>query len=200
MKKMCRAYAIADTPEAAVRKLTIKMLTQAAGRTSEVAWLALSGMSWDAHFNCVVVLVPQSKTSKIKYIAFCAGVDRHSDSGKDEKMETLAGKFAPDFFLRIQRHGVPHMNKQNVELANQLMEWFNGMATAEEREVLNARVEQKEESKRIVANLQACVKERLEEAYLEVGYAPDDVPDGVRTKKKQTREGFNSWRDRHARA
>lgn len=79
VKKMCRAYAIADTPEAAVRKLTIKMLIQAAGRTSEVAWLTTSGMSWDDHFHCVVVAVPQSKVSKVKFIAFCAGVDRHSD-------------------------------------------------------------------------------------------------------------------------
>jgi hypothetical protein len=48
--------------EAAVRKLIIKSLWQASGRSSEVAWLTWDGLVWDKHFKQVFVEVSASAT------------------------------------------------------------------------------------------------------------------------------------------
>lgn len=37
-----------------------------------------AGLQWDCHFKCVFVEVFQSKTSKMKLMAFIVGRDRHS--------------------------------------------------------------------------------------------------------------------------
>ena len=76
---MARSYARAGGAEAATRKLAIISLERAAGRSSEVAWTTWDGLKWDSHFKHVFGEVPQSKGSKVKLVAFGAGVDRHAD-------------------------------------------------------------------------------------------------------------------------
>jgi hypothetical protein len=50
---------------------------QAAGRSGEAGWLTIDSLSWDRHFFVTPAVVPQTKTSKPKLVAFAAGVDRH---------------------------------------------------------------------------------------------------------------------------
>jgi hypothetical protein len=57
--------------------LALKMTTQSAGRSAEVAWLTVESLRWDRHLRICPGVIPQSKTSKPKMAAFLAGVDRH---------------------------------------------------------------------------------------------------------------------------
>ena len=52
-------------------------LWDSVGRASETACLTWDDLEWDDEFNCVFVVIKESKLSKIKLIAFAAGVDRH---------------------------------------------------------------------------------------------------------------------------
>ena len=61
-------------PEAARRAFSLICLHQSAGRSAEPAYMALGSMSFDSLFNQVAAEVPQSKTSKVKVIAFVAGL------------------------------------------------------------------------------------------------------------------------------
>ena len=47
------------------------------GRSSEAGWMTLDGQTWDAHFRCVIVQLPQSKPAKVKIVAFVAAPTRH---------------------------------------------------------------------------------------------------------------------------
>ena len=75
---MCAALARANTPEAATRKLAIKTLWRCAGRASEPGQLNYEGMEWNALGDCLVVQAPQEKVSKVKYVPFLAGSNRHT--------------------------------------------------------------------------------------------------------------------------
>ena len=61
-------------PEAARRAFSLICLHQSAGRSAEPAYMALGSMSFGSLFNQVAAEVPQSKTSKVKVIAFVAGL------------------------------------------------------------------------------------------------------------------------------
>jgi hypothetical protein len=75
---MSAALARANTPEAAQRKLAIKTLWRCAGRASEPGQLNYEGMEWNALGDCLVVQAPQEKVSKVKYVPFLAGSNRHT--------------------------------------------------------------------------------------------------------------------------
>ena len=76
---MMRSYAREAGAEAAMRKFNIISLQRAAGRSAETAWTTWDGLKWDPHFKHAFGEVPQPKGSKIKLVAFGAGVDRHAD-------------------------------------------------------------------------------------------------------------------------
>ena len=83
VKKICGHFAKTASSESeelqhALRKFVIKSLHMAAGRTAEISWLHLLGLKWCVHFQCVFCEIPQTKTSKVKIIAFVAGNDRHA--------------------------------------------------------------------------------------------------------------------------
>ena len=79
VKLINRSYARAGSAVAATRKLAIMSTQRAAGRSCEVAWTTWDGVSWDKKFRHAFVEVPQPKGSKIKLVAFGAGVERSSD-------------------------------------------------------------------------------------------------------------------------
>ena len=79
IKELSAAFARAGTEEAAARKLGIKTLWRACGRSGEPAALALGNMQWQQLFTCASIESPQSKPSKLKYILFPAGACRYSD-------------------------------------------------------------------------------------------------------------------------
>lgn len=62
-----------------MRKLSIKSLWQASGRTGEIAWLNLNSLRWDPFFELVKAAGPQPKTSKLKFTAFVSGIDLYLD-------------------------------------------------------------------------------------------------------------------------
>lgn len=72
------AYAKEGSCEAAVRKFAINTCLRAGGRASEPAFMTMESMEWDIHFHAVYGELPQSKPSKVKLVAFCAGKSRHS--------------------------------------------------------------------------------------------------------------------------
>lgn len=74
-----KSLSIANTQEAAMRKLALKSLWRTCGRSSEASFIHYDSMKWNTLFKCVTVDCPQSKSSKLKVIPLVAGVDRHHD-------------------------------------------------------------------------------------------------------------------------
>ena len=72
-------YARCNTAEAAQRKFSVKSLWRSSGRATEPAFLSYEGLKWNKKFKLVVSESPQTKVSKTKLSAFCAGATRHSD-------------------------------------------------------------------------------------------------------------------------
>jgi hypothetical protein len=79
IKDMCRAFAMVDGRQAAARKLAVKTLWYSAGRSSEPSFMMYDGLRWNVLHNTAVIESYQSKPNKLKFVAFVAGVDRHSD-------------------------------------------------------------------------------------------------------------------------
>ena len=79
VRLLCKAFAMANSPEAAMRKLALKTLQRTCGRASEVGFLSYEGLRWDTLVEAPVMECPQSKTSKSKFIPFISGADRHAD-------------------------------------------------------------------------------------------------------------------------
>ena len=76
---MSEAFAKANTEEAADRKLAVKTLWASSGRAAEPGHLSYGGLRWNRLHRIGTIESPQSKPSKLKHVAFVAGVDRHSD-------------------------------------------------------------------------------------------------------------------------
>ena len=68
----------ANFKEAADRKLAIKTLWVAAGRSSEPAALSLRTMSWNALHDAPVIESFQSKPGKLKFVVLIAAPNRHA--------------------------------------------------------------------------------------------------------------------------
>jgi hypothetical protein len=51
--EISKSLALRNTRESASRKLAVKSLWQAAGRSGEVAYLSYMRLRWDPHFKCV---------------------------------------------------------------------------------------------------------------------------------------------------
>jgi hypothetical protein len=79
IKGMSAALARADHAEAAMRKLCIKTAWRCAGRGGESGFISYGGLKWNDMHGTTVVEAPQSKSSKLKFVPFVAGADRHSD-------------------------------------------------------------------------------------------------------------------------
>jgi len=77
IRDIMSAYMNAGSPEAFQRNLSVLTTWQAAGRASEAAFISLSSLEWDPHYECIFAFMPQPKPSEIKQICFTAGVDRH---------------------------------------------------------------------------------------------------------------------------
>jgi len=76
---VCKAFAQADTFEAAERKFSIKTLWRAGGRASEPGAMSLNSLRWNRLHSAASIESPQSKPSKMKWVIFLAGVNRHAD-------------------------------------------------------------------------------------------------------------------------
>ena len=72
------ALARADFKEATDRKLSIKTLWAAAGRSGEPAHLSLKTMSWNALHDAPVIESFQSKPGKLKFVVIIAAANRHA--------------------------------------------------------------------------------------------------------------------------
>ena len=68
-----RGGATGPIREAVLRKYAIVSAGQAAGRPSELAFILTDVVRWDSFYRQLFPVLPQSKTSKIKLIAFVAG-------------------------------------------------------------------------------------------------------------------------------
>ena len=79
MHEIIHALAREGSSKSYLRKLGLAQTFFVAGRASEGAWLSWNGLTWDAHFNCLVVEVPQSKVAKEKLVALVPGASRHDD-------------------------------------------------------------------------------------------------------------------------
>lgn len=79
VREISKAFARANTPEAAQRKLACKTLWRCSGRASEPGKIELTDFRWNELFDCAVAQAPQQKVSKTKQIPLIAGVDRHAD-------------------------------------------------------------------------------------------------------------------------
>ena len=79
IKRMSAAFALANTAEAAARKLAVKTCWRASGRAGEPAALTYKGLSWNALFETATQESIQSKPSKLKYVMYPPGRDRHSE-------------------------------------------------------------------------------------------------------------------------
>jgi hypothetical protein len=77
-RAMNRAYSLEGSGEAALRKFALNAHQQAAGRSTEIAWLSYENMRWDPHFTCFDCDLIQQKTAKVKIVVFVAGQDRHA--------------------------------------------------------------------------------------------------------------------------
>lgn len=71
---MIRAYALASTAQSAVRILAILSLWASGGRSSETGCLTWEQLTWDKEFKSIFAQIFQSKSAKLKLIAFVAGV------------------------------------------------------------------------------------------------------------------------------
>eukprot|EP00966_Prymnesium_polylepis_P161123 3723381-Prymnesium_polylepis.1 len=71
-----RAYALDGSAEAAMRAFSVETLWRAGGRGGETAYMHLDGLEWDPFYDCPYAEIAQTKTSKVKKVAFVAGVDR----------------------------------------------------------------------------------------------------------------------------
>ena len=60
-----------------MRAFSLLCLFQSAGRSAEPAYMAMGSMNFDGLYRQVSAEVPQSKTSKLKVIAFVAGFIRY---------------------------------------------------------------------------------------------------------------------------
>ena len=63
IKVIIRAYSLAGTPEAAIRKFALNSLAQAAGRAGEEAWVSFDSLAWDPFYKMVLATVLQSKVT-----------------------------------------------------------------------------------------------------------------------------------------
>ena len=79
VRALCASFSKAGTAEAAARKLAVKTLWRAAGRAGEPGALNYNGLRWNELFGTAVIESPQSKPSKLKFVTFPAGNDRHAD-------------------------------------------------------------------------------------------------------------------------
>jgi len=77
IEAMNRALSLEGSPEAAQRKLVLMSVYYIAGRAGEMTWVTLDALEYDPYFEMLFAEVPQEKTSKLKYAAFPAGVNRH---------------------------------------------------------------------------------------------------------------------------
>ena len=59
--------------------MAVKTIWRAAGRAGEPGALNYNGLRWNELFLTPVIESPQSKPSKLKYVTFPAGIDRHAD-------------------------------------------------------------------------------------------------------------------------
>ena len=64
-----------------MRKLCIKTAWRCAGRGGEsgTGFISYGGLKWNDMHGTTVVEASQSKSSKLKFVPFVAGADRHSD-------------------------------------------------------------------------------------------------------------------------
>lgn len=69
--------AVSGSVESPVRRLALWNLWASAGRSSESSTITWDGLQWDDEFDCVFVEIIQTKSVKVKLIAFVAGTDRH---------------------------------------------------------------------------------------------------------------------------
>ena len=72
-----KALSLSSHPEAAKRKFAFRGLESTAGRPIEVGFITHDSLSWDAHFKVLIGEAPQSKPSKVKLLAFMAGVNQY---------------------------------------------------------------------------------------------------------------------------
>jgi hypothetical protein len=77
VEEMTRALALEGSAEAAMRKFAITCGHQAAGRPTELSFVAFDSMQWDPFFTCAIAELPMSKVSRMKHVAFVAGANRH---------------------------------------------------------------------------------------------------------------------------
>jgi len=73
LEQITTALATKATPEAIKRRFMICGLWTSGGRSGEPAWVCFERMRYDPEFSSVVAILPQSKTAKMKLIAFVAG-------------------------------------------------------------------------------------------------------------------------------
>ena len=74
---MSKAYQMDGTAEAVTRCFSLVGAQQCAGRSGELAWIVTDNLEWDSHYTCAIAELPMSKPSKMKYVAFVAGVNRY---------------------------------------------------------------------------------------------------------------------------
>lgn len=79
VEQMVASYARKGSAEGSSRKLALLMLWQAARRSCEVAWSTHDSLRWDVEFKSLFIEILQSKTSKMKLVAFVSGANRHAD-------------------------------------------------------------------------------------------------------------------------
>ena len=77
LEAIVAAYACEGSDEAIRAKFACLGGWQSAGRTAELAYIALSEMEWDPHYAQVLALHPQFKTHKVKLDVFVTGARRN---------------------------------------------------------------------------------------------------------------------------
>ena len=71
--EVCAALLEEGSPESMHRRLALVAAWMNAGRASETSWLALESLEWDNSFRQTFAEVPQTKSCKMKVVAFVAG-------------------------------------------------------------------------------------------------------------------------------